>query len=273
MPNHVTTTLRVTGDDGLIDQFVSTHIVTMPETAETYGDRTHVSPAYRTLNFETVLPPPSEIEGIPSSSTTEDAVYALTGKMVIELMAEKLAENHREDAFVQMQLAMHRQLGAGRYTAERLARLTEDDLAIGRRAIAAIAACGYATWFDWNRANWGTKWNAYEYEDVQRSQGVFVCRFQTAWTVPEPILQALAARYPTLAFETHSFDEMWNFALHGQSHDGRFTTLSVPEDNASMLAAYERAYGVPYDGELEDDEDEYSDDDDQEDGSAGPLVS
>ena len=65
-------------------------------------------------------------------------------------------------------------------------------------------------WYDWNRENWGTKWNAGKAE-------VYVCKygdhvqfkFQTAWAAPVEILLALRDQYPQLQFNWFYRIEEW----------------------------------------------------------------
>ena len=65
-------------------------------------------------------------------------------------------------------------------------------------------------WYDWNRENWGTKWNAGKAE-------VYVCKygdhvqfkFQTAWAAPVEILLALRDQYPDLQFNWFYRIEDW----------------------------------------------------------------
>lgn len=46
-------------------------------------------------------------------------------------------------------------------------------------------------WYDWNIKNWGTKWNA-AYQKLHYSQdGKPVLLFETAWSVPFPILMKI----------------------------------------------------------------------------------
>jgi len=59
------------------------------------------------------------------------------------------------------------------------------------------------TWYDWQVANWGTKWNAYNTDTVEviRDQPdvMTVCyRFDTAWVCPEPIILRIAEKWPRL---------------------------------------------------------------------------
>ena len=65
-------------------------------------------------------------------------------------------------------------------------------------------------WYDWNRENWGTKWNADKAE-------VYVCKygdhvqfkFETAWCAPVEILLALRDQYPQLQFNWFYRIEEW----------------------------------------------------------------
>lgn len=100
---------------------------------------------------------------------------------------------------------------------------------------------GFYSWYDWSRAKWGTKWNAYSVEmPVERkhqrvkrghewrethvraySKRVYkkhlvrhtasgadlVIRFETAWSFPKPIYQELASRFPHLEFHIRYADE------------------------------------------------------------------
>ena len=62
---------------------------------------------------------------------------------------------------------------------------------------------GKNNWYDWNIANWGTKWGAYSsYLDVENN----IIFFDTAWSSPIPVLDALAK----LCYEHNvSFSGAW----------------------------------------------------------------
>lgn len=47
---------------------------------------------------------------------------------------------------------------------------------------------GANNWYDWNRENWGTKWNAY-WSSLE-SDNVLI--FHTAWSTPIPVFEKLA---------------------------------------------------------------------------------
>lgn len=60
---------------------------------------------------------------------------------------------------------------------------------------------GHPTWYEWNCANWGTKWNACDCSITfePNADGIGL-RFMTAWDSPRPIFQKITERYPNLKF-------------------------------------------------------------------------
>lgn len=71
---------------------------------------------------------------------------------------------------------------------------TEHDRAFGR------------TWYEWNRENWGTKWNAYSHHPIERCEDWLILRFETAWSPPYPWLAAVLNKFG-LTFEHNWLDE------------------------------------------------------------------
>lgn len=67
-------------------------------------------------------------------------------------------------------------------------------------------------WYNWNVANWGTKWNCGEvwHDRVDDSNLIGVGKtaysFDTAWSPAEPVIAALAEKFPTLSI-THRYCE------------------------------------------------------------------
>jgi hypothetical protein len=61
---------------------------------------------------------------------------------------------------------------------------------------------GATSWYDWCIANWGTKWNAYEF--IVRSNEL---EFQTAWRTPVPVLIKLSKRFPEETITLNFADE------------------------------------------------------------------
>lgn len=105
---------------------------------------------------------------------------------------------------------------------------------------------GTSNWYDWNVANWGTKWGACDASGGQIADtpagAEITARFDTAWSFPEPILAALVDRYPTITFGG-SFDEEGGF-FFGEIENGR----PIYEDGTRV--------GGPYDYGDEDEEEQ-----------------
>ena len=65
-------------------------------------------------------------------------------------------------------------------------------------------------WYNWNVANWGTKWNCAEVwhdrADDSVVEGKTSYNFDTAWSPASPVIEALAEKFPTLTI-THRYCE------------------------------------------------------------------
>lgn len=61
---------------------------------------------------------------------------------------------------------------------------------------------GHATWHNWAIENWGTKWNAYDIEEIP-----YGVQFNTAWSTPFPVIVELSMQYPDATFEVSYADE------------------------------------------------------------------
>lgn len=84
----------------------------------------------------------------------------------------------------------------------------ESDLEEAKQALSNVRKYGARDWYDWRCDHWGTKWNtANAYSDFVN--GELVYHFETAWSLAEPILQALFNKYPNLEFvwEFHEENE------------------------------------------------------------------
>jgi hypothetical protein len=57
--------------------------------------------------------------------------------------------------------------------------------------------------YEWCCEHWGTKWNAYN----QRQLSPTAIYFETAWDPPEPVMDALAAKFPDVSFTLEYTDE------------------------------------------------------------------
>lgn len=93
------------------------------------------------------------------------------------------------------------------------------------RCLACIAETGYAYWRDWQIAHWGTKWNAYnQFRDGDR------WAFDTAWSTPMPIWEALAKQFPTLTLQVEYADEDIGHNCGTLTLSGGSVTGATPAD-------------------------------------------
>jgi hypothetical protein len=85
-------------------------------------------------------------------------------------------------------------------TLERVAE--EEDLMV--KGNEAFAVTGYPDWYDWNCANWGTKWSPtintiVVGDDIPQGRSATI-HYSTAWSPCQPLICKLSELWPTLVF-------------------------------------------------------------------------
>ena len=177
MPNHVRNIVKMRG------------ITALPLFTPKQGYDEKLIPAF---DFEKVIPMPESLNVV--SGTMEGvAVEAAIRK------AASVAE-HRFSGpkFVFSMTDAEYKDWLGRCTE------TEDELCkLGLQYIQNMVLYGAPTWYDWCIEHWGTKWNAYENEQIDKDTIVF----ETAWSAPEPVMAQLAKMYPNAEIEHWWADE------------------------------------------------------------------
>ena len=71
---------------------------------------------------------------------------------------------------------------------------------------------GHADWYDFRCAKWGTKWNACDVELQLESPTEVSISFNTAWSPPIPIIEAIAQKYPFADITFSYYEEGMGFA-------------------------------------------------------------
>ena len=61
-------------------------------------------------------------------------------------------------------------------------------------------------WYDWRILHWGTKWNSYDGEIDDKNDEYIVYRFDTAWSPPTPVIEALREKFKDISVSAF-FDE------------------------------------------------------------------
>jgi hypothetical protein len=190
MPNHVTSVLTVTGPEAAITAFVAAHILKKDDGEE--------------FAFETIIPKPACVDKVEASNIAENAFYALTGLHKIEfpgLAVDPFAWAKANGFVPSSRIANHEELLAW-YQENKPAELEK-----GRAMLQCFRETGCLSWYDWNTEHWGTKWGAYQYKLRARVAEKLTIEFQTAWSVPLPILRKLMGMHLALRFELEAIDE------------------------------------------------------------------
>ncbi len=98
-------------------------------------------------------------------------------------------------------------------------------------------------WYDWNVRNWGTKWDAGSDEletdlDKLEANDVLTYRYETAWSIPEPVMVAMVEQHPELTFHFECEEEQgWGAEFAGTEGNLSMTTeWDIPNCHADYVA-------------------------------------
>jgi hypothetical protein len=85
-----------------------------------------------------------------------------------------------------------------------------EQIALVAKEKANLKKYGYANWYDWSVANWGTKWNAggvdreemmVDYDEDVDDTGIAIFTFDSAWAPPIGVFRKLKEIHPDLFIE------------------------------------------------------------------------
>lgn len=177
MPNHVTNIITFSGDPEAIRKMLDA----IKNDEEGYG----------TIDFNKILPMPSELN-IESGSRTTDGLKAYSAFAEIYALGQEPGEadllnipEDREKPFL-----------------EQRKDIDKKTWNLGKAAFRNLQRFGAATWYSWCTKHWGTKWNAYDC-----SHNGETLSFLTAWSAPRPVLRELSRLYPEIGISHSWADE------------------------------------------------------------------
>ncbi len=129
----------------------------------------------------------------------------------------------------------------------------EEQKKLEEQSAANVKEFGYANWYDWNIANWGTKWDVEA--DVQQNDGEIGLTFDSAWSPPQRAIALLAEKFNDLSFY-HAYVEVGMCFVGYDDYEGgvlidEFYSDDSESDEWKELAADEFGWEP-----MEDDEDE-----------------
>lgn len=154
------------------------------------------------FDFNKLIPMPESLN-IESGSMTDDAIaYYITERLTIPVEQTNLS-NLISNSFNN---------NWAKEVVSRLKKSIQNKNSVdcdalyekGKQYIYNREHYGCYTWYEWCCRHWGTKWNACE-ADWGLDDGMLV--FQTAWSAPFPVIEALAQKYPDLEFTHRWADE------------------------------------------------------------------
>lgn len=67
-------------------------------------------------------------------------------------------------------------------------------------------------WYNWNCANWGSKWNCAYTELEKETDSKLKYRFSSAWSPMLPLILAMAKKYPNLKFDFRYYEGGMGFS-------------------------------------------------------------
>lgn len=231
MPNHVTTRCTVYGAAAEIAAFKARMLKDEPVLHPTWhpDERLRGQPTgeiERRFDFNAVIPMPAILRETESGSDTSFGLFALG-----EEQGDRFAGNPLTYRWVQ-------ELGIS--SREEFRAWLEKDrpgaIEKAKLAIEAKRLTGHADWYSWSVENWGTKWNAYNFQEVTDADGEYEFLIQTAWSFPKPVFEAIAAVFPALRFWCRCFDEGWGFAGDGW-FNGRGPQFRIVEATDALYGA------------------------------------
>lgn len=95
----------------------------------------------------------------------------------------------------------------------------------GKRLISNKEKYGYEDWYSAHNSEWGTKWNACEADYDPENQQI---KFDTAWSIPYPIIAKIAEENPEVKLDGYSEEESGWFEEY-KSENGKLAITARGE--------------------------------------------
>lgn len=206
MPNHVTSKLKISGPQEHLRQFAD-----QVKGAAVGGENS-------LFTLHRVIPQPEILSRVEDSSSASFGLWLVDEELHKKLILDdpinqrinetlKLPDRGMAERFSQYV----RNTCGSREEAQAWATANRPELfTLGKIMAEAYRSCGYHSWYGWRIANWGTKWDTYNVT-LESDPGQLIYMFDTAWSPPYQVIEALAEKFPALILEHKYFDELSNF--------------------------------------------------------------
>jgi hypothetical protein len=216
MPNHTSTILEITGDEPEVQRFLDTCIV--EEQTRDYAAEKGVMQTIEAFDFNTIIPMPKSLN-ITSGSTISDAIALFKAEAGDFTSVDAISEyTWVKEKFDKEDIKMSKRDFVIKHLKD---TLSDEALKEGQIALDNLEKYGHKDWYDWKVSEWGTKWGAYDYTQIDRGDGMVRIDYQTAWSPATPIISKLGEMFPKLTFVNSYMDEGWGYyGQHTVSGEG-----------------------------------------------------
>lgn len=97
---------------------------------------------------------------------------------------------------------------------------SDEALALAKQEVSNMEKYGHKNWYDWNNANWGTKWGACEISVNNLTNKELSISFESAWSPAGGLIENISGQYPKLIFSISFTEESNAFAGWAIFHKG-----------------------------------------------------
>lgn len=165
------------------------------------------------VDFNTVVPMPEIMGGSSASPAIEEAAQIALDprghleKLIsaVEAVEDKSLEHlARAGDYAGAGASLHLSNVWNEMEKNPPKTFSDEDFEVFIKYLRCLKQYGHANWYHWSIANWGTQWNAYGPPELLSPTQV---RFQTAWSMPSPVVVALSRKFPKTTFRIRWADE------------------------------------------------------------------
>ena len=107
--------------------------------------------------------------------------------------------------------------------------MTEDEFIANKAMLKETY--GFDNWYDWQCANWGTKWDVAEPSEQHREEDSYSVSYETAWSPNLDFFRHISSEFPELTFTVKYYEGGVGFA-------GEFTILNGDEIDEEKEIGY-----------------------------------
>lgn len=215
MPNHISNILTIEGDAKRVAQ-IKGEIISVDEGGN-----------IRHIDFNKIVPMPESLN-ITSGSSTSNGLAILKYRAGDPSEINQIMGYQWATEFATPEDLIDHMLEKGSANLEEAQRALDNERLYGHR-----------DWYSWSNANWGTKWNAYDTNENE-DDGIY---FQTAWSNPYLVMEALSRKYPDVVFHVRFADEDFGHNVGEYSlKNGEVVSQNIPEGGSEE--AYEMAADI-----------------------------